>query len=71
MKGIVKIRLDHTEYDEDLQFHLISIRKIHDGAINLFPKSKDRSILACETRVADVRVYPSNHYRNVPLKNKN
>ena len=61
-------RFDRTEYDEDPQFHLISTRKTHDGAINLFQKSKDTSILACGTPVVDVRVYPSNHFQNVSEK---
>ena len=52
----------HTEYDEDPQSRLISIRKTHDVAINLFQKSKDKSILAYETPVVDVRVYPRNNY---------
>ena len=51
-----------TEYDEGPQFHLISIRKTHDGAINLSQKSKDESILAYEIPAVDFRVYPSNNY---------
>jgi len=52
-------KFDHTGYDEDPQFHPASIRKTHDEAINLFQKSKDRSILAYGTPVVDVHVYPS------------
>ena len=39
-----------TEHDEDPQFHLISIRKTHAGAMNLSQKSKDESIPFLHTR---------------------